>query len=49
LHWFDTGPAPGLIAIRVFTDPKGWVAQYSGTQIAERFPRLEPGGLLPPE
>jgi 1,2-dihydroxy-3-keto-5-methylthiopentene dioxygenase len=49
LHWFDTGPAPGLIAIRVFTDPKGWVAQYTGTQIAERFPRLEPGGLLPPE
>jgi 1,2-dihydroxy-3-keto-5-methylthiopentene dioxygenase len=44
-HWFDTGPSPNLVAIRVFTNPQGWVAQYTGQAIAARFPRLEPGGL----
>jgi 1,2-dihydroxy-3-keto-5-methylthiopentene dioxygenase len=44
-HWFDTGPSPDLVAIRVFTNPQGWVAQYTGQAIAEDFPRLEPGGL----
>lgn len=44
-HWFDMGPAPSLIAIRVFTNPEGWVARFTGEQIAQRFPRLEPGGL----
>jgi len=44
-HWFDTGPSPSLVAIRVFTNPQGWVAQYTGQAIAEGFPRLEPGGL----
>jgi 1,2-dihydroxy-3-keto-5-methylthiopentene dioxygenase len=44
-HWFDTGPAPDLVAIRVFTHPSGWVAQYTGDGIAARFPRLEPDGL----
>jgi 1,2-dihydroxy-3-keto-5-methylthiopentene dioxygenase len=45
LHWFDMGPEPSLVAIRVFTNPAGWVAEYSGDAIAGRFPRLEPGGL----
>ena len=44
-HWFDMGPAPNLVAIRVFTNPDGWVAQFTGERIAQRFPRLEPGGL----
>jgi 1,2-dihydroxy-3-keto-5-methylthiopentene dioxygenase len=44
-HWFDMGPAPSLVAIRVFTNPDGWVAQFTGERIAQRFPRLEPGGL----
>ncbi len=44
-HWFDMGPAPSLTAIRVFTNPEGWVAQFTGDEIAQRFPRLEPGGL----
>jgi 1,2-dihydroxy-3-keto-5-methylthiopentene dioxygenase len=44
-HWFDMGPAPSLTAIRVFTNPEGWVAQFTGDGIADRFPRLEPGGL----
>ena len=40
-HWFDMGPNPHFIAIRLFTNPEGWVAQFTGEDIAERFPRLE--------
>ena len=44
-HWFDTGPQPDLVAIRLFTNPAGWVARYTDDPIAQRFPRMEPGGL----
>jgi 1,2-dihydroxy-3-keto-5-methylthiopentene dioxygenase len=40
-HWFDMGPEPSFIAIRLFTNPAGWVANFTGSEIAERFPRLE--------
>jgi 1,2-dihydroxy-3-keto-5-methylthiopentene dioxygenase len=40
-HWFDMGPAPYFIAIRFFTEPEGWVGHFTGTDIAQRFPRLE--------
>ena len=40
-HWFDMGPNPHFIAIRLFTNPEGWVANFTGEDIAERFPRLE--------
>jgi 1,2-dihydroxy-3-keto-5-methylthiopentene dioxygenase len=40
-HWFDMGAAPFFIAIRVFGNPEGWVAQFTGDEIAERFPRFE--------
>lgn len=40
-HWFDMGPNPNLRAIRLFTNPSGWVANFTGNPIAERFPRLE--------
>lgn len=40
-HWFDMGPNPGFVAIRLFTNPEGWVAQFTGDEIAQRFPRLE--------
>jgi 1,2-dihydroxy-3-keto-5-methylthiopentene dioxygenase len=40
-HWFDMGPNPNFIAIRLFTNPEGWVANFTGETIAERFPRLE--------
>ena len=40
-HWFDMGPRPHLKCIRLFTTPEGWVAQYTGDKIADRFPRLE--------
>lgn len=40
-HWFDMGPNPNFKCIRVFTDEAGWVAQFTGDAIADRFPRLE--------
>ena len=42
-HWFDMGPEPSFIAIRFFTEPDGWVGHFTGTDIAQRFPRYEPG------
>jgi len=41
-HWFDMGEYPELRCIRLFTTPEGWVADYTGSDIAEGFPRLEP-------
>jgi 1,2-dihydroxy-3-keto-5-methylthiopentene dioxygenase len=40
-HWFDMGPSPSFTCIRLFTDPEGWVADYTGDTIAARFPRLD--------
>lgn len=40
-HWFDMGPDPAFTAIRFFNNPEGWVAQYSGSGIAARFPKYE--------
>ncbi|NLS28544.1 Acireductone dioxygenase [Sphingomonas sp. S2M10] len=41
-HWFDMGPSPRFTAIRLFTNPDGWIAQFTGDTIADRFPRHEP-------
>ncbi|MGB2818850.1 MAG: cupin [Burkholderiaceae bacterium] len=38
-HWFDMGPQPSFTAIRLFTNPAGWVASFTGSDIATRFPR----------
>lgn len=40
-HWFDLGPEPQLKAIRLFTTAEGWVATFTGDDIADRFPKLE--------
>jgi 1,2-dihydroxy-3-keto-5-methylthiopentene dioxygenase len=40
-HWFDMGPTPTFTAIRLFESPDGWVANFTGDEIAERFPRFE--------
>ena len=40
-HWFDMGPNPNFIAIRLFNNPEGWVANFTGSDIANRFNRLE--------
>lgn len=39
-HWFDMGEYPNLKAIRMFTDPSGWVAKFTGSPIADSFDRL---------
>lgn len=40
-HWFDMGPEPEFTAIRLFNNPEGWVAHFTGSEIASRFNRLE--------
>lgn len=40
-HWFDMGPNPYFVAIRLFNNPDGWVANFTGDDIASRFSRLE--------
>lgn len=44
LHWFDLGPEPDLVAIRFFNNPDGWVANYSGNNIADQYSRIRPAG-----
>lgn len=40
-HWFDTGENPHFCAIRIFTSPDGWVGNFTGDDIATRFPLFE--------
>lgn len=40
-HWFDMGPDPEFTAVRLFTDPAGWVANFTGDAIADRFPKYD--------
>jgi 1,2-dihydroxy-3-keto-5-methylthiopentene dioxygenase len=40
-HWFDMGPNPRFVAIRLFNNETGWVARFTGDDIALRFNRLE--------
>jgi 1,2-dihydroxy-3-keto-5-methylthiopentene dioxygenase len=40
-HWFDMGPDPEFTAIRLFVNPEGWVANFTGDPIAQRFPKLQ--------
>jgi 1,2-dihydroxy-3-keto-5-methylthiopentene dioxygenase len=40
-HWFDMGPKPLFKAIRFFTTPEGWVGNFTGDAIAERFPKFD--------
>lgn len=40
-HWFDMGPEPSLTCIRLFTSKEGWVADFTGDDISEKFPKFE--------
>jgi 1,2-dihydroxy-3-keto-5-methylthiopentene dioxygenase len=40
-HWFDMGQQPNFTAIRLFNNPDGWVAKFTGSPIATRFPLYE--------
>ena len=41
-HWFDMGSRPFFTAVRLFGSPSGWQAAFTGSKIAERFPRYLP-------
>jgi len=40
-HWFDMGPEPHLTCIRMFTSKEGWVADFTGDEIADAFPKFD--------
>jgi 1,2-dihydroxy-3-keto-5-methylthiopentene dioxygenase len=40
-HWFDMGTAPSFKCIRFFTTPDGWVGNFTGSDIAGRFPSFD--------
>jgi 1,2-dihydroxy-3-keto-5-methylthiopentene dioxygenase len=39
-HWFDMGENPDFTCIRLFDTPQGWVANFTGSDIADKFSRL---------
>ncbi|WP_233842792.1 acireductone dioxygenase [Dyella sp. 2HG41-7] len=41
-HWFDMSEAPYFVAIRLFTNKDGWVANFTDSDIASQFPRMQP-------
>jgi 1,2-dihydroxy-3-keto-5-methylthiopentene dioxygenase len=40
-HWFDMGSEPSFAAIRFFEREDGWIADFTGDAIGERFPTLD--------
>ncbi|MBV8654994.1 MAG: hypothetical protein JO160_03045 [Candidatus Eremiobacteraeota bacterium] len=40
-HWFDMGTDPEFTAVRLFINPDGWVAKFTGDTIASQFPKLD--------
>ncbi len=40
-HWFDMGENPEFTAIRMFNNPEGWVAKFTGSKIADIFPKVK--------
>jgi 1,2-dihydroxy-3-keto-5-methylthiopentene dioxygenase len=40
-HWFDMGEYPSFKCIRFFTTPDGWQANFTGSDIATRFPDFD--------
>jgi len=40
-HWFDMGENPCFKVIRLFTTPDGWLADFTGSDIAKSFPTFD--------
>lgn len=40
-HWFDMGSEPNFKCIRLFTRAEGWVGEFTGSDIARRFPDMD--------
>jgi 1,2-dihydroxy-3-keto-5-methylthiopentene dioxygenase len=36
-HWFDFGPTVFVKCIRLFNDPSGWVANYTGSGVDAKY------------
>lgn len=36
-HWFDAGDTPDFTAVRFFKFNDGWIPEYTGSDIAERY------------
>lgn len=41
-HWFDMSESPYFVAIRLFTNPEGWAARFTGDAISARFGQMQP-------
>lgn len=39
--WIDGGDNPHFVAVRLFNQPEGVVAQFTGEKLAERYARLD--------
>lgn len=39
-HWFDAGEVPNVKAIRIFIDTSGWVPNYTGSGVEEKFKHI---------
>ncbi|MGW7411281.1 1,2-dihydroxy-3-keto-5-methylthiopentene dioxygenase [Streptomyces sp. NPDC054863] len=40
-HWFDMGTSPSFTAIRFFHEEEGWIGNFTGSPIADRFPDFD--------
>ncbi len=40
-HWFDMGENPSFKCIRFFTTPDGWEGNFTGSDIASKFPGFD--------
>lgn len=46
-HWFDMGTHPEYISVRFFHDEDGWVGNFTGSGISERFATYDELALIP--
>ncbi|MFI1678221.1 1,2-dihydroxy-3-keto-5-methylthiopentene dioxygenase [Streptomyces sp. NPDC020607] len=40
-HWFDMGATPSYTVIRFFHDEDGWIGNFTGSDIASKFPDFD--------
>lgn len=40
-HWLNMGEHPHFVVMYLLNNPEGWVAQFTGDDIASRLPLLE--------
>jgi 1,2-dihydroxy-3-keto-5-methylthiopentene dioxygenase len=40
-HWYDMGASPEFCAIRFFQEEDGWIAEFTGSAVAQRIPSLD--------